>query len=188
MTPSRSFSHCRNKDLACPCLPARAGCDRRADGRRSRWPSPRATARYPNSHLPSVTRTSTATSTSSGQVLIWLGIVVFIFVEGILLYAIFKFRRRSESDRPEHVHGNTTLEILWTVDPGGDPGRSSPSRPCRRSSRRRRRRRPTRCRSRSSATSGGGSSAIRSTTITTANELYLPDRPHGELRAQDRRT
>ena len=51
------------------------------------------------------------------DILIWLGTAVFIFVEGILLYAIFRFRRRSESDRPEHVHGNTTLEILWTAIP-----------------------------------------------------------------------
>ena len=50
-------------------------------------------------------------------VLIWLGTAVFIFVEAILLYALFRFRRRSESDRPEHVHGNTTLEILWTAIP-----------------------------------------------------------------------
>jgi cytochrome c oxidase subunit II len=51
------------------------------------------------------------------SILIWLGTAVFIFVEGILLYAIVKYRRRSESDRPEHVHGNTTLEILWTAIP-----------------------------------------------------------------------
>jgi cytochrome c oxidase subunit 2 len=51
------------------------------------------------------------------KILIWLGTIVFIFVEGLLLYTIFRYRRRSESDRPEHVHGNTTLEILWTAIP-----------------------------------------------------------------------
>jgi cytochrome c oxidase subunit II len=51
------------------------------------------------------------------KILIWLGTIVFVFVEAILLYAIWKFRRRSENDRPEHVHGNTTLEILWTAIP-----------------------------------------------------------------------
>jgi len=51
------------------------------------------------------------------SILIWLGSFVFVFVEGILLYTIFRYRRRSESDRPEHVHGNTTLEILWTAIP-----------------------------------------------------------------------
>ena len=51
------------------------------------------------------------------KILFWLGGFVFVFVEGILLYTIFRYRRRSEDDRPEHVHGNTTLEILWTVIP-----------------------------------------------------------------------
>ena len=51
------------------------------------------------------------------KILITLGTFVFIFVEGILLYAIWRFRRKSDSDRPEHVHGNTTLEILWTAIP-----------------------------------------------------------------------
>ncbi len=51
------------------------------------------------------------------DILIYLGTAVFIFVETLLLYTIFRYRRRSESDRPEHVHGNTTLEILWTAIP-----------------------------------------------------------------------
>jgi cytochrome c oxidase subunit 2 len=51
------------------------------------------------------------------QILIWLGTFVFIFVEAILLYTIWRYRRRGENDRPEHVHGNTTLEILWTAIP-----------------------------------------------------------------------
>jgi cytochrome c oxidase subunit 2 len=51
------------------------------------------------------------------KILIWLGMFVFVFVEAILLYTIFRYRRRSEQDRPEHVHGNTTLEILWTAIP-----------------------------------------------------------------------
>ena len=51
------------------------------------------------------------------KILIWLGTFVFIFVEGILLWTIFRYRRRNENDRPKHVHGNTTLEILWTAIP-----------------------------------------------------------------------
>ncbi len=51
------------------------------------------------------------------DILLWLGGFVFVFVEGLLLYTIWKYRRKSESDRPKHVHGNTTLEILWTAIP-----------------------------------------------------------------------
>ncbi|CAN5923221.1 hypothetical protein BH11GEM2_BH11GEM2_19420 [soil metagenome] len=51
------------------------------------------------------------------DILLWLGGFVFIFVETLLLYTIWKYRRKSENDRPKHVHGNTTLEILWTAIP-----------------------------------------------------------------------
>lgn len=45
------------------------------------------------------------------------GAVVFVFVEGLLIYAIIKFRRRSDDEMPHQTHGNTTLEITWTVVP-----------------------------------------------------------------------
>jgi cytochrome c oxidase subunit II len=73
-------------------------------------------ARYPNSVFSSFTEFNR----DVGQlfdILIWLGTIVFVFVEAILLYTIWRYRRRSENDRPEHVHGNTTLEILWTAIP-----------------------------------------------------------------------
>jgi cytochrome c oxidase subunit 2 len=51
------------------------------------------------------------------SILIWLGTLVFVFVEAILLYALIRFRRRRGAPEPKHVHGNTTLEILWTIIP-----------------------------------------------------------------------
>jgi cytochrome c oxidase subunit 2 len=52
------------------------------------------------------------------SLLIWLGIAVFIFTEIMLVYAIWKFRSRPGQPRqPEQTHGNTKLEILWTVIP-----------------------------------------------------------------------
>jgi cytochrome c oxidase subunit 2 len=51
------------------------------------------------------------------KILIYLGTAVFIFVEVILAYVLLRYRRRSDNDRPAHVHGNTTLEILWTATP-----------------------------------------------------------------------
>ncbi len=51
------------------------------------------------------------------NLLLRLGVAVFIFVEGLLVYAIFRFREKPGAPQPEHVHGNTTLEILWTVIP-----------------------------------------------------------------------
>jgi cytochrome c oxidase subunit II len=42
---------------------------------------------------------------------------VFVLVEGALLYAIFRFRGRPDDAEPRQVHGNTTIEIVWTVIP-----------------------------------------------------------------------
>ena len=52
------------------------------------------------------------------KLLIWLGTIVFVFTEGMLLWAIVKYRSRpGKPRRPEQVHGNTKLEILWTIIP-----------------------------------------------------------------------
>lgn len=51
------------------------------------------------------------------ELILWVGTIVFIFTEGMLLYAIWRFRARPGAPRPEQVHGNTKLEILWTVLP-----------------------------------------------------------------------
>jgi cytochrome c oxidase subunit 2 len=40
-----------------------------------------------------------------------------VIVQVGILYIIFKFKARPNSPEPKHVHGNTTLEILWTVIP-----------------------------------------------------------------------
>jgi cytochrome c oxidase subunit 2 len=73
-------------------------------------------ANYPNSIFHSHTEFNREVGTLF-SILIWLGTAVFIFVEGLLVYAMWRYRRRSDNDRPEHVHGNTTLEILWTAIP-----------------------------------------------------------------------
>lgn len=51
------------------------------------------------------------------KLLIWAGSIVFVVVEGILVYTLIKYRKRPGQAEPEHVHGNTALEITWTVVP-----------------------------------------------------------------------
>jgi cytochrome c oxidase subunit 2 len=51
------------------------------------------------------------------KILIYAGTAVFIFVEAILIWTLVKYRARPGQPEPEHVHGNTTLEITWTVIP-----------------------------------------------------------------------
>lgn len=51
---------------------------------------------------------------------LWIGAAfVFILVEGLLIYAIVRGRRATAlvHGRPVPVHGNTRLEVLWTVIP-----------------------------------------------------------------------
>jgi len=48
---------------------------------------------------------------------VWWAVLVFVLVEGALLYAIFRFRGKPSDAEPAQVHGNTTLEIVWTMIP-----------------------------------------------------------------------
>ncbi|MBX5469821.1 MAG: cytochrome c oxidase subunit II [Thermoleophilaceae bacterium] len=48
-------------------------------------------------------------------IVLCMGIVIFVLVEGLLLYSIFKFRARRRGPQPAQVHGNTRLEVGWTV-------------------------------------------------------------------------
>ena len=45
------------------------------------------------------------------------GAVVFVLVEAALIYALFRFRRRNDEESPKQIHGNTRLEITWTIVP-----------------------------------------------------------------------
>ena len=47
-----------------------------------------------------------------------LAAVVFVGVEGFLVYAIVRYRRRpGDETLPEQHHGNTLVEIIWTAIP-----------------------------------------------------------------------
>ena len=48
----------------------------------------------------------------------WIATAIFVVVQAALLYAVIRFRRRKGEDRPvKQVHGNTRLEIVWTIIP-----------------------------------------------------------------------
>lgn len=44
-------------------------------------------------------------------------VVIFVVTQGLLVYAIVRFRARPGAPEPKHVHGNTVLEIAWTIAP-----------------------------------------------------------------------
>lgn len=42
---------------------------------------------------------------------------ILVVVEAVLLFILFRFRERPDSPEPEQVHGNTAIEIVWTIIP-----------------------------------------------------------------------
>lgn len=48
-----------------------------------------------------------------------LAVIVFVLVEGLLIYSSLRFRRRSALPvhEPPQIHGNTRLEVMWATVP-----------------------------------------------------------------------
>ncbi|HYF66251.1 MAG TPA: cytochrome c oxidase subunit II, partial [Herpetosiphonaceae bacterium] len=49
--------------------------------------------------------------------LFWLGVGVFLIVEIWLIVSIIKYRHRYDDQLPAQIHGNTKVEIAWTIVP-----------------------------------------------------------------------
>ena len=51
-------------------------------------------------------------------IVLGLAAIVFVGVEGFILYAVVRYRRGSGDEvLPEQLHGNNTIEIIWTIIP-----------------------------------------------------------------------
>ena len=47
-----------------------------------------------------------------------IGVAIFVLVEGLILFAVLRYRRREGDDElPPQIHGNNRLEIIWTAIP-----------------------------------------------------------------------
>jgi cytochrome c oxidase subunit II len=49
------------------------------------------------------------------KITLWMGLPIFLGVEGVLIYSLVKHRRRRGAPEPAQVRGNTPLETSWTV-------------------------------------------------------------------------
>ncbi len=49
--------------------------------------------------------------------ILWAAAVVFVVVEGLLVWTVLRYRRRPTDTLPPQTHGNTYLEIGWTAAP-----------------------------------------------------------------------
>jgi len=51
------------------------------------------------------------------MLVMWPAVVILILVEGAIVVALWRFRRRRNSERPKQLHGNPRLELAWTIAP-----------------------------------------------------------------------
>ena len=49
------------------------------------------------------------------KIVLYVGIVMFLVVEGTLIYTLVRYRARRGGDEPEQIRGNTPLELGWTI-------------------------------------------------------------------------
>ena len=49
------------------------------------------------------------------KIVLYVAIVMFLIVEGTLIWALVKFRARRHGPEPAQIRGNTPLELGWTV-------------------------------------------------------------------------
>ena len=72
--------------------------------------------RYPNSIFERHTEFNREVLSIFKSLFVW-ATIVFVLVELALLWVLWRYRRREGAPQPRHVHGNTTLEVLWTLIP-----------------------------------------------------------------------
>jgi cytochrome c oxidase subunit 2 len=52
------------------------------------------------------------------DIVFYIAVVIFFLVEGLIVWSVFRYRRRSgDQDLPPQTHGNNLVEVIWTVIP-----------------------------------------------------------------------
>jgi cytochrome c oxidase subunit 2 len=72
--------------------------------------------KYPNTIFEPTTEFNREVLSIFHSLFFWSALV-FVLVEVALVYVMWRYRRREGAPEPRHVHGNTTLEIAWTLIP-----------------------------------------------------------------------
>src|SRR5437899_11709051 len=49
--------------------------------------------------------------------IIWMGVIIGVIVEAVLIWAAIHYRRRPGDRLPAKIHGNTIIEVTWTTGP-----------------------------------------------------------------------
>lgn len=69
----------------------------------------------PSPMLPASPNATTISDLTS--IVFWIAVVVFVVVEGVLLWSVIRFSRNKTPGEPEQIEGNTKFEIAWTAAP-----------------------------------------------------------------------
>ncbi|HEX8851318.1 MAG TPA: cytochrome c oxidase subunit II [Gemmatimonadaceae bacterium] len=72
--------------------------------------------KYPNTIFERHTEFNREVLSIFNSMFFWSALV-FVLVEAALLWVLWRYRRREGAPEPKHVHGHTTLEIVWTLIP-----------------------------------------------------------------------
>ncbi len=52
------------------------------------------------------------------DIVFYIAVVIFVLVEGIIVFTVFRFRRKGDDDTlPPQTHGNNVVEVIWTAIP-----------------------------------------------------------------------
>src|SRR5947209_8458640 len=51
------------------------------------------------------------------NVIFWLTMIVWIVVQSVMFVFLFKYRHRADKKKALFTHGNTRLEMVWTITP-----------------------------------------------------------------------
>ncbi len=71
----------------------------------------------PNGLMPPDAATSQGQQIHNLYTLVFVvAVIIFVIVEGLIIWSVIRYRRRSD-ELPPQIHGNNTLEIIWTAIP-----------------------------------------------------------------------
>ena len=73
-------------------------------------------SQYPQSSLHPMSDYAWAIQHLLDQLVFWV-VVIFVLVEGALIFTLVRFRARPGAPDPKPVHGHTLAEIAWTIAP-----------------------------------------------------------------------
>jgi cytochrome c oxidase subunit 2 len=73
-------------------------------------------ATYPQTTLEPKSEVARSIDEVLDGIVVWV-IIIFVVVEGALVFTVLRFRRRPGGPAAKPIHGNTALEIGWTLAP-----------------------------------------------------------------------